>query len=113
MTMAQTGKNFVTADVPANTLTTLIPPATNTNGITLQTLSLAMNPTNAIAYVYANETPPAQLIDPNARAIFIVTSTSGVGSANMSAPIFLRAGLGLYLIANSICFPAISYDVVS
>lgn len=113
MTVAQTGNRFFTADVPANTITALIPASTNVNGITLQTLSLAINPGNGIAYVYANATAPAGLIDPSSRAIFIVTSTDGVGSANLAQPIFLRPGLGLYLIANFRSFPAISYDVVS
>lgn len=113
MAIAQAGNRFFTADVVANTVTTLIPAASNVNGITLQTLSLGLNPGNGIAYIYANATAPTGLIDTTARAIFIVTSTDGVGSGNLAQPIFLRAGLGLYLVANFRSFPAISYDVVS
>jgi hypothetical protein len=81
----------------------------------LQTLFAVVAPASngGVAYVYANATAPTSLFDATCRIIFTTASiTGGTGFANMVNPIFIRTGLGLYVICNFTANIAVSYDLV-
>jgi len=110
----QTGKNFGTATIPSGSVTMLIPPSANVNGIYLQTMNLVVNPGTGALFIYANATAPAGIEDPNSRAIFVSSSsTGGTSFANMPNSIYLRPGIGLYGVSNVTSWASISYDIVN
>ena len=105
------GSHFANLAIAAGQVVQIVAPASNTNGVVIQTLTITAN-ANGGSVVYANPTTPTNG-NPNDRQIFGVYGTNYSGFANISYPLFVPSGLGVYAGSNVGGGIDLTYDILN
>ena len=104
------GQLFAGVSPAADSVVQLVAPGSNLNGIILRTATVAVN--SGGTFLFADTSAPASATDFTKRVVLQISSTVGE-SATLPNPLFLFAGMGVWVSTNSDGADAfITYDLV-
>lgn len=108
-----TGKNYLHVGFSTGGgLTQVLAPASNTNGAYVRTLNIGANSAGSVL-LYATATTPSANIDYTKPVVFYGGAVVNGAVTTMPFPLYIPAGLGLWIGANTNSDSLITYDIVS
>lgn len=109
------GNSFFNSDMIANNVLQILSPSANTKGVYLRTLSMSSG--GGTTSLYADTTAPTVVRDNTKRVILVSyfpnTSAYPLGGwTNLPNPLFIPAGMGLWVGSTAGASINLTYDLI-